>query len=76
VLEGHDLGAAPKESRGDDDYEYFRTVTAQHVPAVLLWLIKERFDSEGQFVSWLRRRAFPARSTIGSRLGGCTPRHT
>jgi len=53
ILEGQDLGPIAKEFWGDDEYEYSRTVTAAHVPAVLLHLISERFQSDTDFKAWL-----------------------
>ncbi len=38
-LSGHDLGEAPREYFGDDDYEYWRTVPRDYKDDVLLVLI-------------------------------------
>jgi hypothetical protein len=53
ILEGQDIGAAAEKFAGDSDYEYSRTVQATDVPAVLLHLISERFQSDGDFKQWL-----------------------
>jgi hypothetical protein len=56
VLEGVDTGETPQQIWGDADYEYSRTVVRENVPAVLLWLVKERFDSDGAFAAWLQEK--------------------
>jgi len=53
VLEGHDLGELPQQIWGDSDYEYSRTIRANDVPAVLLHLVAERFQSDTAFKAWL-----------------------
>ena len=60
VLEGVDAGDAPHQFWGDSDYEYSRTVARENVPAVLLWLVKERFDSDGAFAEWLKEKGIPS----------------
>ena len=59
VLEGYDLGKSVEKHWGDTDYEYWRTVKNEHVPKVLLELIKERFDSDGKFHEWLDSKGIP-----------------
>jgi hypothetical protein len=46
VLEGYDIGPTVEKCKGDIDYEYWRTVKAEHrhVPLVLLHLIKDRLQ--------------------------------
>jgi hypothetical protein len=61
VLTGQDIGETPKRFFGDDDYEYWRTVPAPHVPTVLLHLIKDRFRNDIEFVTWCREKGIPCR---------------
>lgn len=59
VIEGYDLGKTVKEVWGDTDYEYWRRVKREHVPTVLLQLIKERFSSDVAFHDWLKEKGIP-----------------
>jgi hypothetical protein len=59
VIEGYDAGASVKRAWGDADYEYWRRVKREHVPLVLLHLIKERFASDVDFHKWLREKNIP-----------------
>lgn len=64
VLEGFDIGDFVKEYWGDSDYEYWLTIEAKHLNAVLLHLIKECFDknifkNDSEFKEWLEKRAIP-----------------
>ena len=56
VLAGYDAGDSVKEHYDDFDHEYWHTVKAEYVPAVLLWLIKEKFESAHAFVKWLEEK--------------------
>lgn len=56
VLAGHDVGPRVQAAWGHADYEYLRTVLAQHVPRVLLELLKDRFSVQYQFHDWLESR--------------------
>ncbi|HUY00034.1 MAG TPA: hypothetical protein VMV49_10805 [Candidatus Deferrimicrobium sp.] len=60
VLEGYDIGDFVKEYWGDSDYEYWLRVKAEHVPAVLLWLIQERFKTDSEFRNWLDAKKIPS----------------
>jgi len=60
TLEGVDTGETPQRLWGDTDYEYSRTVAREHVPAVLLWLVKERFQSDGALAEWLKEKGIPS----------------
>jgi hypothetical protein len=60
VLEGVDSGDTPQRAWGDADYEYSRTIGREHVSAVLLWLVKERFDSDRAFAEWLKEKGIPS----------------
>jgi hypothetical protein len=53
VIEGYDLGKSVGKFWGDSDYEYWRRIKREHVPTVLLQLIKDRFSSDGEFHAWL-----------------------
>jgi hypothetical protein len=61
ILEGQDIGDAPERFFGEREYEYQHTVDARDVPAVLLWLIKERFTSDIDFRTWLQEHGIPSR---------------
>jgi hypothetical protein len=60
VLEGYDIGPTVEKCKGDIDYEYWRTVKAEHVPLVLLHLIKDRFKDESEFRVWLEEKGIPS----------------
>jgi hypothetical protein len=57
VMEGQDVGEAPREFFGDSDYEYWVTVRGSGKDAVLLRLLADRFGPEGApssaFMEWL-----------------------
>lgn len=59
VLEGYDRGPDVAAQFGDSDYEYWRRVRKEHVPRVLLELIKDRFDSDVKFHEWLQAKGIP-----------------
>jgi hypothetical protein len=60
VLEGYDIGDFVEKYWGDSDYEYWLTVKSENVPAVLLWLIKERFKTDSDFRDWLKEKEIPS----------------
>ena len=60
VLEGYDIGPSVEKFFGDSDYEYWRTVKAEHVPLVLLHLIKDRFEKESDLKAWLDEKGIPS----------------
>ena len=60
ILEGYDIGKSVEDFFGDSDYEYWRTVKAEHVPEVLLHLIKDRFPKESDFSAWLKGKGIPS----------------
>lgn len=65
VFEGFDLGDFVKEYWGDSDYEYWLTIKAEHLPTVLLHLIKECFDNkiftnDSEFRDWLKKKGIPS----------------
>ena len=63
-LEGQDVGETPKKFWGDSDYEYWLTIDKEYKDTVLLWLIKERFDSDfrndSDFRDWLKKKGIPS----------------
>jgi len=59
VIEGYDLGESVEKVWGDSDYEYWRRVKCEHVPMVLLQLIKDRFSSDVKFHEWLSEKGIP-----------------
>ena len=61
VLEGYDVGEAPREFWGDDDYEYYRVIKREYKDTVLRWLIKERFDTDTDLRVWLDKKGIPSR---------------
>lgn len=46
LIEGQDIGSTAEELYGEREFEYEVRVAAEHVPAVLLWLLKERFATQ------------------------------
>ena len=65
VFEGYDIGDAVERYWGDSDYEYWLTIKAQHLPTVLLNLIKECFDkklftNDSEFRDWLEKQGIPS----------------
>jgi hypothetical protein len=65
VFEGYDIGDIVEKYWGDSDYEYFLTIKKEHVPAVLLLLIKEcfdtkRFTNDSEFRTWLEEKGIPS----------------
>ncbi len=59
VMEGYDIGDDVEKYWGDSDYEYWVHVKAEHVPDVLLNLIKEQFNSSAKFMEWLKAKGIP-----------------
>lgn len=60
VLYGYDCGDRVKEFWGaSDDYEYWLTIPKEYKDTVLLWLIKDRFDSDETFRTWLESKGIP-----------------
>jgi hypothetical protein len=65
VFEGYDIGDAVERYWGDSDYEYWLTIKTEHLPTVLLSLIKECFDhnlfkNDSEFRSWLDKNGIPS----------------
>ena len=61
MLEGHDLGPAVRRFwLADEEYEYWRTVSAQYKDPVLVWLMKERFSDFSEFTAWLDEKSIPS----------------
>ena len=60
VLEGYDIGDAPLNYWGRDEYEYWRTVDSKYKDSILLLLIKDRFTSDSQFSRWLDENGIPS----------------
>lgn len=65
VLEGFDIGpwvedVGSKFVGCDIDYEYWRTVKAEHKDELLLKLISDRFDSDTEFTAWLDTQGIPS----------------
>ena len=60
ILEGYDVGEAPKQFWGDDDYEYYRVVKKDYKDEILRWLVKERFKFGFHYRLWLRRKGIPS----------------
>ena len=50
-LEGHDVGRAPRQHFGADDYEYGVTVPADGLPKLVLALLKDRYAADLSAVS-------------------------
>lgn len=60
LLTGVDSGPFVKDYFGDYDYEYWLSVKEEHVSTVLLYLIKERFKTDGEFKEWLKEKEVPS----------------
>ena len=58
-------GKSVKQIWGDSDYEYRRRVKREHVPMVLIQLIKDHFSSDVAFHDWFSERAFLMNSPVG-----------
>ena len=56
VLAGYDSGDSVKERFGDFDFEYWTIVNSNQVLEVLLHLLKERFQTSGEFKEWLDKK--------------------
>ncbi len=54
VLSGQDLGDGPQQFWGDDEYEFWVTVSAEHKDAVLLALLEARFGGDPAAVDTFR----------------------
>lgn len=59
VTDGCDSGKAPEKVFGDWDIEYFTTVKKEYKDTVLLLLIKEKFQDDFAFRSWLNVNGIP-----------------
>lgn len=60
IFEQTDMGQATKTiapNGGDSDYEAWVTVESQNVGSVLLGLISERFEEQGDYVKWLKAKS-------------------
>ena len=62
-LSGQDIGEAPKEFWGDDDYEYWLLVLAEQKDRVLLALLEKLYQGNPRAVSefqhFLKERKIP-----------------
>ena len=54
VISGQDLGKAPKEFWGDDEYEYWLVVKAAHKDRLLLALLEKHYSGNNYLVSELK----------------------
>ena len=59
ILEGYDVGKAPKDFWGDADYEFYRVIKKEHKDTILRQLIKERFKFDPHYRLWLRKKGIP-----------------
>ena len=59
ILEGYDIGKSPTEFFGDSDYEYWVTVKKEFKDTLLLYLLKESFNTSSDFMNWLKKRNIP-----------------
>lgn len=57
AFESQDLG--DQESRYAGDLRYVLAVPAEFKDSVLLHLIADRFETETEFVAWLREKGIP-----------------
>lgn len=63
LLEGQDINATAERFFGEREYEYQRKVEAKYLPAMLLWLLQERFASDTEFHAWLAQHNVPNQFT-------------
>jgi hypothetical protein len=61
VIEGQDIGEYVEQLRGHDEYEYKLIVDGQYKDSILLHLIKDRFESDAEFRTWLEGKGIPSR---------------
>lgn len=54
VISGQDLGDDPQQFWGDDEYEFWVTVPAEHKDAVLLTLLAAQFGGDPSAVDTFR----------------------
>jgi hypothetical protein len=54
VFSGQDVGEAPKKFFGDNDYEYWLTIRAEHKDAMLLALLEQLYKDDARVVSRLK----------------------
>jgi len=63
VLEGQDIGKAPSEVFGDDDYEYWTIVAPEQKDKLLLALLGEKYGGDpltnSKFRDWLTAQGIP-----------------
>ena len=63
VMEGQDVGDAPKKWFGDEDYEFWVTVKAEDKDIVILALIERlfggRFGAVDEFREFLKEKGIP-----------------
>ncbi len=65
IFEGYDIGDSVENYWGDSDYEYWLKIKAEHLPDILLYLIKECFDrkifiNDSEFNEWLKEKGIPS----------------
>lgn len=53
-LSGHDVGKAPRECFGSDDYEYVLTIPAESLRLLAMALLMEKYADDASAVSQLR----------------------
>lgn len=63
IVEGQDLGEAPKKWFDDEDYEFWVTVKAENKDSVILALIEKlfggRFSAVDEFREFLKEKGIP-----------------
>lgn len=60
-FDGYDVGKDVVKWFGHDDYEYHLSVDSQHKDSILLYLIKDRFETDSEFREWLSTKGIPSR---------------
>ena len=63
-LENHDGGKIVGEFFGGSDLESWVLVDKDYKDTIMLWLIKERFDSDDAFKKWLDEKKIPNKSDL------------
>lgn len=63
AVSGHDIGAAPQDWWGDEDYEYGVTIPADHKDSLLLALLEQLYTGNPHTVEdlkqWLAQKGIP-----------------
>ncbi len=59
LIEGHDVGEAPKKIWDQSTYEQTTTVKAKHKDWLLLKLLADKFEDRVEIKNWLKENDIP-----------------